>query len=131
MNITLDDLNMMARTLFGEAIGEGPFGMTAVGHVILNRVKSDKWPNTIRQVCRQPKQFSCWNDPGYRHGLVYTLTANDKRYREAMKAALTAIDSYDWTVGATHYFADYIPRPKWAKNMKETLHFKHHIFLRE
>ena len=58
---TLEDLDVMARTLWGEARGEGLAGMRAVAHVIMNRVTDARWPNSIAAVCKQPYQFSCWN----------------------------------------------------------------------
>ena len=58
---------VLARTLYGEARGEGLPGIEAVACVILNRVAFAKargrywWGNTVSQVCLKPGQFSCWN----------------------------------------------------------------------
>nr|WP_240796909.1 cell wall hydrolase [Terasakiella sp. SH-1] len=52
----------MARTLYGEARGEGRHGMECVAQVILNRVnRGGWWGNDIASVCLKPWQFSCWN----------------------------------------------------------------------
>ena len=55
------DIDIVARTLFGEARGEGPLGMRAVAHVIRNRVRDKRWRDTYAEVCLRSKQFSAWN----------------------------------------------------------------------
>ena len=67
MTPTFDDIEVLARTLWGEARNQGPYGMQAVGEVIANRVADQRWPSTFAGVCQQPKQFSCWltSDPNY------------------------------------------------------------------
>jgi hypothetical protein len=62
MKITHDDVDTLARTIYGEARGENMLGKRAVAHVILNRVKANSWwGKTIAGVCRYKWQFSCWN----------------------------------------------------------------------
>ena len=68
------ETDILARTIYGEARGESISGMEAVASVVLNRVAFANrrgrfwWGNSIAEVCRAPKQFSCWNrnDPNYR-----------------------------------------------------------------
>src|SRR5690349_15270839 len=68
------ETDVLARTLWGEARGEGETGMQAVASVVLNRVALAQergkywWGNNIIQVCQKPYQFSCWNrsDPNFR-----------------------------------------------------------------
>lgn len=72
-------VEILARTLWGEARGEGVIGMEAVAWVVLNRRtvarqearrqiqrfghlrKRYWWGDTILKICRKPYQFSCWN----------------------------------------------------------------------
>src|SRR5688500_4029200 len=62
------DLDTLARTLWGEARGEGRNGMQAVANVIMNRYKlarsnsgyARQWGRTVAEVCRKKYQFSCW-----------------------------------------------------------------------
>ena len=54
---------LLARTLYGEARGEGPEGMEAVANSIRNRVHNTNYPPNYTGVIRQPKQYSIWNDP--------------------------------------------------------------------
>ena len=61
--------DVLARTVWGEARGEGQAGMVAVANVVMNRVNFARaqlggnywWGNTIMRVCQKPLQFSCWN----------------------------------------------------------------------
>jgi len=57
----LDDKQIMALTIYGEARGESDEGKIAVGSIILERVDHRKWDgDTIQEVCLMPFQFSCF-----------------------------------------------------------------------
>ena len=56
------DLQLMARAINGEARGEPYEGQVAVGAVILNRVKSSQFPNTIAGVIYQSGAFTAVSD---------------------------------------------------------------------
>ncbi len=56
---THDELMLMARVIYGEAAGEPYIGKVAVGAVVLNRVRSPLFPDTIAEVIYEPWQFSC------------------------------------------------------------------------
>jgi len=129
------EIDVMARTLWGEARGQGQLGMQAVANVILNRVKTAQrfngywWGNSIIEVCHKPYQFSCWNkfDPSYKRLLrvsesnIHFMTA----LRVARRARLGLLD--DVTHGADHYHADYVA-PDWAKGRKPTAVIGAHRF---
>ena len=53
-----NEIKELANAIFHEARGESREGQIAVGHVILNRVKDRRYPDTVRGVVWQPKQFS-------------------------------------------------------------------------
>ena len=58
-----ENLEYMARTIWGEARGEDEQGKIAVGHVIKNRRDKQTWMGkTIKDVCLKKWQFSCWNE---------------------------------------------------------------------
>src|SRR3990170_4207690 len=64
----LDDKQLMALTIYGEARGESRAGKIAVGSVILERVDHRAWDgDTIKEVCLMPWQFSCFlpADPNF------------------------------------------------------------------
>lgn len=129
------EIDVLARTLWGEARGEGSAGMQAVASTILNRVKTAEklggywWGNTIIEVCQKPYQFSCWNraDPNFQK--LQSVTEKNIHFatalRIARRAALGAVE--DVTQGATHYHAVGVS-PYWAKGEKPTAVIGHHIF---
>jgi N-acetylmuramoyl-L-alanine amidase len=51
----------LALTMWAEARSEGRAGMNAVGHVIMNRVRNDRWGDSVQGVVKADRQFSCWN----------------------------------------------------------------------
>ena len=64
----LNDKQLLALTIYGEARGERPIGQIAVGSVILERVDHRDWDGkTIQEVCLMPYQFSCYlpEDPNF------------------------------------------------------------------
>lgn len=60
----LSDTELMARTLYGEGRSiKSDKELELIGHVIMNRVASSSFPNTIKGVILRPWQFSAWNEP--------------------------------------------------------------------
>lgn len=99
-------VEMLTRVMLGEAAGEGPDGMRAVGHVVLNRMADPRWPGDIAGVVQQPRQFSAFNTDGSGNDLV-NMSPDDPRYQQAqaIAEALLAGEGADPTGGATHYFS--------------------------
>ena len=129
-------VDVLARTIWGEARAESPEGMEAVACVVLNRVKVAQarggkywWGNDIISVCQKPYQFSCWNrsDPNYRK--LVDVSARDKKFVTCQRIARRAVAGalQDKTGGATHYHADYIT-PFWAEGETPTIIIGRHIF---
>lgn len=56
------DCELLAQAIVYEARGESREGRMAVGRVVLNRVESNKYPNTVKEVLTQPHQFSYIRD---------------------------------------------------------------------
>lgn len=129
------EVEVLARTLWGEARNQGSAGMQAVAAVILNRVATARrlggywWGNTILQVCHKPYQFSCWNktDPNYRRLLA--VTEADLYFATALRIARRARLGFivDPTYGADHYHARHI-LPEWAKGRCPTNIIGQHVF---
>lgn len=128
-------IDVLARTLWGEARGEGSTGMQAVAAVILNRVRVAEarggywWGNNIIQVCQKAYQFSCWNrsDPNFQK--LQAVDAKDPYFAAALRIAKQAIDGglHDPTGGATHYHAAGM-EPYWALRKKPSAVIGRHIF---
>jgi spore germination cell wall hydrolase CwlJ-like protein len=111
------ELDVLARTIYGEAASDGADGMTAVASVIVNRAKSsiNWWGKDITGVCLAPLQFSCNNTAASRAKLA-ALTDTDPVFKTAQALAVQAVAGTlaDTTQNADHYYAAYIPPPSWA-----------------
>lgn len=99
------DLQLMARAINGEARGEPYEGQVAVGAVILNRVKSSRFPNTIAGVIYEPGAFTAVSD-----GQINVPIAEDST---VYKAAQDALNGWDPTGGAIYYFNPDTATNKW------------------
>ena len=99
------DLQLMARAINGEARGEPYEGQVAVGAVILNRVKSSQFPNTIAGVIYQSGAFTAVAD-----GQINVPIAEGST---VLKAAQDALNGWDPTGGAIYYFNPNTATNKW------------------
>lgn len=120
----------LALNVYHEARSDTMIGQYAVAHVVMNRVQSDRFPDSVCDVVHQGYhkgkhkcQFSWYCD-----GKSDTPTEP----RAWALATLVAYDVLNGTVpdvthGATHYHATYV-RPYWAKHFKETVTHGSHIF---
>ena len=131
----------LALTMWGEARGESISGILGVGEVVCNRAKDLKrrWPRWERDVCLQPRQFSCWNegDPGRAklEALVASLSnANQSSLIVAVGAPIMVLADLalsrttQETKGANHYFAHGIPLPIWAAGVEPVAIIGKHWF---
>ena len=99
------DIQLMARAINGEARGEPYEGQVAVGAVILNRVKSSQFPNSISGVIYQAGAFTAVSD-----GQINSpISENSTVY----KAAREAINGWDPTGGCIYYFNPDTATNKW------------------
>ena len=99
------DLQLMARAINGEARGEPYEGQVAVGAVILNRVKSSKFPNTIAGVIYESGAFTAVAD-----GQINVPISEGST---VYKAARDAMNGWDPTNGAIYYFNPDTATNKW------------------
>lgn len=102
---TTSDIQLMARAINGEARGEPYEGQVAVGAVILNRVKSSKFPNTISGVIYQSGAFTAVADGQINHPIAEDSTV--------YKAARDAMNGWDPTGGCIYYFNPATATSKW------------------
>ncbi len=94
ISINSINLDLLARAIYAEARGESFEGQVAVGAVIVNRMESPKFPNTIEKVLYQPNQFKC----------VENGRINQTPNQNAYKAARRAIEGEDPSQGALFFF---------------------------
>lgn len=99
------DLQLMARAINGEARGEPYEGQVAVGAVILNRVKSPQFPNTITGVIYQSGAFTAVADG--------QINVPIKEGSTVLKAAQDALNGWNPSGGAIYYFNPSTATNKW------------------
>ena len=113
-----NNLNLLARLVYGEARGEPYTGQVAVAAVVLNRVKSSSFPNTISGVIYQSGAFDVVRD-----GQI-NLTPNST----AIKAAQDALNGWDPSYGAIYYFNPNTATNKWIWSRPHTVTIGNHRF---
>jgi spore germination cell wall hydrolase CwlJ-like protein len=125
-----EELRCLALNIYFEARGEPDRGKIAVGHVVLNRVESGRFPDTICAVVKQGGedrrhkcQFSWWCDG----------RSDQPRERKAWRHSKALAQEIYWgmaadpTLGALWYHATYVA-PKWRKRFAQTAVIGEHIF---
>lgn len=117
-NYTERDLQLMANAVFGEARGEPYEGQVAVAAVILNRLESPDFPNSISDIIFQPLAFTAVAD-----GQIW-LTPNER----AKQAVLDAMNGWDPTENALYYFNPKTATSKWIWTRPQIKQIGQHIF---
>jgi N-acetylmuramoyl-L-alanine amidase len=119
------DVDILARTLYGESRGEGIEGKIAVANVVLNRTRraaqiKEEWrikrgnlhnysnqfgTGTIETACLRPYQFSCWNEKDPNRKKILAVKNTEPHFAECIVVAKMALAGLlvDNTLGATHY----------------------------
>ena len=111
-------VELLARLINAEARGESYTGQVAVGAVVLNRVRSSKFPNTIAGVIYQSGAFDAVSD-----GQI-NLTPDST----ARKAAQDALNGWDPSYGAIYYFNPSTATNKWIWSRPMTVTIGSHRF---
>ena len=117
-NVSSTNLNLLSRVVYGEARGESYTGQVAVAAVVLNRVKSSSFPNTISGVVYQSGAFDCVSD-----GQI-NLAPDET----AKRAAQDALNGWDPTYGAIYYFNPATATNKWIWSRPMTVTIGKHRF---
>jgi len=113
-----NDVELLARLIHGEARGEPYVGMVAVGAVVLNRVKSSRFPNTIAGVIYQAGAFDAVSD-----GQI-NLAPNE----QSRRAARDALNGWDPTGGCLYYYNPATATSKWIWTREVRLNIGDHSF---
>lgn len=114
------ELNLLARAVYGEARGEPYAGQVAVAAVILNRVRSSKFPNTVSGVIYQKGAFTAVSD-----GQINLTPASS-----AYNAARDALNGWDPTNGCLYYYNPATATSKWIWSLKVEVRIGRHSFAR-
>jgi len=118
LGLSDNDIQIMANAVYGEARGEPYEGQVAVAAVILNRVKSQSFPNTVYGVIFQPRAFTAVAD-----GQIW-LTPNER----AKEAVMDAINGWDPTGGCLYYFNPDTATSAWIWTRPQVKTIGKHIF---
>ncbi|MFD1707117.1 spore cortex-lytic enzyme [Siminovitchia sediminis] len=113
-----NDIQLMANAVYGEARGEPYEGQVAVAAVILNRVNSPSFPNTVSGVIFEPGAFTAVAD-----GQIW-LTPNET----ARQAVLDAINGWDPSGNALYYFNPDTATSAWIWTRPQIKKIGKHIF---
>ncbi|MFI3128957.1 MAG: spore cortex-lytic enzyme [Bacillota bacterium] len=115
---TDSDVYLLAKTIHAEARGESYIGQVAVGAVILNRVKSPEFPNTISGVVYQPWAFTAVHD-----GQI-----NLEPDEQSIRAAKDALNGWDPSYGCLFYYNPDKATSKWIFTTQTVTQIGSHIF---
>ena len=112
------DVNLLARVISAEARGEPYTGQVAVGAVVLNRVESPSFPNSIAGVIYQPGAFTCLTDGQF----------NQPVASSAKRAAQDALNGWDPTNGSIYYYNPVTAISQWIRSRPILLRIGKHVF---
>ncbi len=114
------EIQLLARAINGEARGEPYEGQVAVGAVILNRVKSSSFPNSVAGVIYQPGAFTAVSDGQINVAIDSKSTV--------VKAAQDALNGWDPTYGCLYYWNPATATSKWIWSRKIIVKIGKHNF---
>jgi len=136
-------IECLAINMYHEARGQGTAGLLAVSSVVMNRVKDERFPNTVCEVIKQAQTRPSWKDKTkmipIRDKCQFSWYCDGKSdfpvdqvtYKKLLMIARTLLYNNviipDITDGALFYHADYV-EPAWSKTKTKTVEVQDHIF---
>lgn len=112
------DIYLLAKLIHAEARGEPYIGQVAVGAVVLNRIKSPNFPDTLEEVIYQPFAFTAVDD-----GQI-NLEPNESAY----KAAEDAFAGWDPSYGSLFYYNPVTATSAWIFTRETITEIGKHVF---
>lgn len=100
------DHRLLAKLVYAEARGETYKGQVAVAAVVLNRVRSSSFPNTISGVIYQTNAFSCVNNG----------SINNTPDSSCIRAARDAMNGWDPSGGCLYYYNPKTASDNWIRS---------------
>lgn len=152
--IDINEMHCLATNIYHEARGESIEGKSAVAHVTMNRVTSNRYPDTVCEVVYQAEmrinwkgklvprlhkcQFSWYCDGKSDNIILKTSTGtvikhNMEAWEQSLNVATAMLknEMYDPTFGATHYYNDKLADPFWADSYIKVARIDNHVFHRQ
>jgi N-acetylmuramoyl-L-alanine amidase len=138
---TSEDIEILARTIYGEARGEygrsdgGIAALIAVGNVVMNRLKAKTWYGlTIKDICQKPFQFSCWNQQDPNQALITSPQVEQDPLFKTCYHVAHQVSTHQWpdlTQGSDHYYAVTLSTPPaWSHKERPRLKLGQHVFFK-
>ena len=115
---TSSDVYLLARCIYGEGRGESYTGQVAIGAVVMNRLRSPSFPNTIAGVIYQPGAFTAVDD-----GQI-----NLEPNQTAINAARDAMNGWDPTYGCLYYYNPVTATSAWIFSRETVITIGKHVF---
>jgi len=119
---TRDDIMLLARAIYAESRGESFTGQVAVGAVILNRLESREFPNTLREIIMQ-KRSGTYQFTPVQDGSI-SLDPDDT----AICAAIQAMAGLDPTNGALYFYNPDTASDQWIRTLEVQTRIGNHVF---
>ena len=119
-SLNQEEMDILAKLIHAEARGEPFIGQVAVGAVVMNRLQSVTFPDTLRGVVFEPWAFTAVHDG------QFWLTPNETAYQ----AAFEAVRGWDPTYESLYYFNPDVATNKWIWTRTQTVKIGKHIFAR-
>ena len=120
---TSSEVDLLARLITAEAGGESYNAMVGVGGVVVNRVQSTQWPDSISNVINQVSGGYYQFTP-VKNGWIKKAATD-----EAKKAAMAAINGSDTSKGAMFYFDDSSTN-QWLWSKPITVRIDHMVYVK-
>ncbi|MGB9812524.1 MAG: cell wall hydrolase [Thermovenabulum sp.] len=119
VTVRSSDYVLLARLVSGEARGEPYRGQVGVAAVVINRVKSPKFPNSIPGVIFQPRAFESVSN-----GQIWAVYPS----RTNFNAARDALNGFDPTYGSLFFWNPYKVVSPWIWTRKIIVQIGRHVF---
>jgi N-acetylmuramoyl-L-alanine amidase len=114
------DIELLARLVYAEGRGEPYAGQVAIAAVVLNRLESPDFPDTVREVIFAPNAFSPAKDG----------KLPQKTNKTARQAVLDAINGKDPSKGSLYFFNPNTSTSDWIWSRPQTVRIANHVFAR-
>ena len=134
MHISQADYHCLVDNIYYEAGNQPWIGKMAVAYVTVNRVRDQRYPNSICEVVWQKTTAStCQFSWTCQIDKVKRRKVNDEWWAESEEVVKELMKSYDPYVdptrGSTHFHATYV-KPEWGKSLYHVVTINDHIFYR-
>lgn len=121
ISFSKNDIYKMSKVVYGESRGESFKGKVAVASVILNRILSDKFPNTLDGVLYQKNAFSCISS-------IEDVVPDE----DSIRAVYSALSGNDPTLKSLFFYNPSLATSSWIikANKKDIIKIDNHLFFK-